>query len=61
LLYFADVNSRHILAAVSRCLQTLSNRFDPRDQEPLRLAVGLLGQSMCEAAVLQLLKSRLQT
>ena len=43
---------------VSRCLQTLSDRLDP---EPLRLAVGPRGQSLCKAAKLELLETPLQT
>ena len=60
-LYLADINGRDILAAVSRCLQTLSDRFDPRDHEPLRLAVGVSVQSVCKAAKLKLLQAPLQT
>jgi hypothetical protein len=61
LLYFADVNGRHVLAAFPRCLNALAYRFDPRDHEPLRLAVGLRGQPVCKAAKLKLLKAPLQT
>jgi hypothetical protein len=61
LLYFADVNGLHILAAVSRCLKTLAYRFDPRNKKPFRLAFWLRGQRVGEAATLQLFKASLQT
>ena len=60
-LYLCGINGRHILAAISRCLQTLPDRLDPRHHEPPRLAIRLGGQSVCNAAKLKLLKPQLQT
>jgi hypothetical protein len=37
-LYLAGVHGGHILAAVPRCLQTLSDRFDPRDHDCLAIS-----------------------